>query len=404
MAGISVGSPHGPSRSTCGYCSPPGARSPTKSSAQLAGISAIQLSCQIYQQMIDRGWRRSGSYCYKPDLKASCCPYYTIKLDALNYKPSKSKRKLVNRWNQFMVPEDRSKAKDLPFSLSTAIHAAESDFCTTESPRHRFEIILEPASYSPEKFQLYCKYQKDIHKEAEAENTPQRFKRFLVDSPLLPSRIPYPYSSPPSAHLPENYGSYHQLYKCDDKLIAVSVIDILPNCVSSVYFMYDSEWEDFSLGKLSALREISLAYEMHAAGAPGMAWLYLGYYIHSCPKMRYKGDYSPSYLADPETYEWYPLEDCVPLLEQNRYACFSNPHHSTTEFPDPSTVVDLPVLDDEALISVHVVDSVEGNKLITSPVITSSCWEDEEIRQDIVSCIAALGIKIAEKIIFYVDD
>jgi len=29
--------------------------------------------------MIDRGWRRSGLFCYKPDLKRSCCPQYTIK-------------------------------------------------------------------------------------------------------------------------------------------------------------------------------------------------------------------------------------------------------------------------------------------------------------------------------------
>jgi hypothetical protein len=34
---------------------------------------------KVYQTMIDRGWRRSGRYCYKPDLKRSCCPQYTIK-------------------------------------------------------------------------------------------------------------------------------------------------------------------------------------------------------------------------------------------------------------------------------------------------------------------------------------
>ena len=38
---------------------------------------------KVYQGMIDRGWRRSGLYCYKPDLKRSCCPQYTIKYAAL---------------------------------------------------------------------------------------------------------------------------------------------------------------------------------------------------------------------------------------------------------------------------------------------------------------------------------
>ena len=117
----------------------------------------------------------------------------------------------------------------------------------------------------------------------------------------------------------------------------MAVLDILPNCVSSVYFMYDQVWGRFSLGKvsrtvldgndsidqhnmkLSALREVSLAREIREAGAVEMSSLYmgqsfahpflaltlirllLGFYIYSCPKMRYKGEYSPSYLADPVT-------------------------------------------------------------------------------------------------------
>jgi arginine-tRNA-protein transferase len=50
--------------------------------------------------------------------------------------------------------------------------------------------------------------------------------------------------------LPKNYGSYHQLYKIDGTLIAMAVLDILPKCVSSVYFMYDKTWERFSMGKV----------------------------------------------------------------------------------------------------------------------------------------------------------
>jgi arginyl-tRNA---protein transferase len=77
-------------------------------------------------------------------------------------------------------------------------------------------------------------------------------------------------------HLPRDYGSYHQLYRIDGELIAMGVIDILPNCVSSVYFMYDVRWEKFSLGKLSALREVTLAKEIYAAGAKDVRWLYMG--------------------------------------------------------------------------------------------------------------------------------
>lgn len=33
-----------------------------------------------YQNLIDRGWRRSGKYVYKPILNRTCCPAYTIRL------------------------------------------------------------------------------------------------------------------------------------------------------------------------------------------------------------------------------------------------------------------------------------------------------------------------------------
>ena len=65
------------------------------------------------------------------------------------------------------------------------------------------------------------------------------------------------------------------------------------------------------------MREVALAREIREAGVSEMGYLYMGsypsvlsslffftihhqgFYIHSCQKMRYKGEYSPSYLADP---------------------------------------------------------------------------------------------------------
>ena len=35
----------------------------------------------------------------------------------------------------------------------------------------------------------------------------------------------------------------------------MGVIDILPSCVSSVYFMWEKEYEKFSLGKVSSHME-----------------------------------------------------------------------------------------------------------------------------------------------------
>lgn len=40
--------------------------------------------------------------------------------------------------------------------------------------------------------------------------------------------------------------------------------------------------------------------------------------------MRYKGQYKPSELLDPVSYEWYPLELCQPLLDQDKFFTFAD--------------------------------------------------------------------------------
>lgn len=52
--------------------------------------------------------------------------------------------------------------------------------------------------------------------------------------------------------------------------------------------------------------------------------------------MRYKGDYAPSYLADPEDYTWHPLEKCRPLLDKYRYVSFEHPEHNLEGPPNVS--------------------------------------------------------------------
>ena len=50
------------------------------------------------------------------------------------------------------------------------------------------------------------------------------------------------------------FGSFHQHYILDGQIIGVGVLDILPYCISSVYFYYDPAFSFLSLGTYSALR------------------------------------------------------------------------------------------------------------------------------------------------------
>jgi arginine-tRNA-protein transferase len=155
-----------------------------------------------------------------------------------------------------------------------------------EPMKHKLTVKMERASFSRDTYSLYKKYQMAIHNDKEEELTEKKFVNFLVDSPLE--------MDPSQPH----FGSFHQKYFIDEQLIAVAVLDVLPNCVSSVYFLYDPAFGKLSLGTFSALKEIQTVHELSQL-YPELKYYYLGYYIHSCPKMRYKAQYRPSELLCP---------------------------------------------------------------------------------------------------------
>lgn len=54
-----------------------------------------KLSADVYEELINRGWRRCGTYYYKPNMDRSCCKCYTIRMDVNQYKIKKQQRKTV---------------------------------------------------------------------------------------------------------------------------------------------------------------------------------------------------------------------------------------------------------------------------------------------------------------------
>lgn len=53
--------------------------------------------------------------------------------------------------------------------------------------------------------------------------------------------------------------------------------------------------------------------------------------MHSCRKMRYKGQFIQSYLACPETFTWHKIEKCIELIEKNKYSRFSLPSETESD-------------------------------------------------------------------------
>ncbi|XP_032986938.1 arginyl-tRNA--protein transferase 1 isoform X3 [Rhinolophus ferrumequinum] len=437
----------------CGYCK-------NESGSRSNGMWAHSMTVQDYQDLIDRGWRRSGKYVYKPVMNQTCCPQYTIRCRSLQFQPSKSHKKVLKKMLKFLAKGEISKGNcedepmeptmedvvagdvalinklDIQCDLRTLQESLESEEkkkgrsakkaesneliqsqhpeeklgsgepshsvevhtvpkpgkgadlskppcrkakeirkerkrlklmqqnpagelegfqahreplfppkaksnqpksledlifeSLPENASHKLEVRLVPVSFEdPEfkssfsqSFSLYVKYQMAIHQDPPDECGKTEFTRFLCSSPLEAE-------NPPNG--PDcGYGSFHQQYWLDGKIIAVGVIDILPHCVSSVYFYYDPDYSFLSLGVYSALREITFTRQLHEK-TPQLSYYYMGFYIHSCPKMKYKGHYRPSDLLCPETYVWVPIEQCLSSLENSKYCRFNQDPEAVDE-------------------------------------------------------------------------
>ncbi|XP_055502787.1 arginyl-tRNA--protein transferase 1 isoform X9 [Leucoraja erinacea] len=435
----------------CGYCNLEDGKAST-------GMWAHTMTVQDYQDLIDRGWRRSGMYVYKPAMNRTCCPQYTIRCHILDFKLAKSSKKVLKKMTRFLTKGEGAKGIVEPMEsfnedigighvpspctsevnrelekplkivsleevpTSTEVHekpqkdpagdngdpgqkhtSAEANAttesvysnpkpgrgpdpdkppcrkakdlrrerklkkllqkqqqigmadvsqhqeATCETPKalllqhrdpqgnqpksleeltseslspdavHQLEVRLVRSSPPnsqfratfQESYQVYKRYQMAIHKDPPDKPTEQQYTRFLCQSPLQAE-------NPPDG--PDlGYGSFHQQYWLDGKIIAVGVIDILPRGVSSVYLYYDPDYAFLSLGVYSAVREIAFTTELQKT-VPDICCYYMGFYIHSCPKMKYKGQYHPSELLCPETYNWVPIEKCRAKLDQSKYS------------------------------------------------------------------------------------
>jgi arginine-tRNA-protein transferase len=72
-----------------------------------------------------------------------------------------------------------------------------------------------------------------------------------------------------------------------DTLVAVAIVDRLNDALSAVYTYFAPEAAGRSLGNLAVLEQVALAREA------GLEWVYLGYWVGACDKMRYKTAYRP---------------------------------------------------------------------------------------------------------------
>jgi arginine-tRNA-protein transferase len=76
-------------------------------------------------------------------------------------------------------------------------------------------------------------------------------------------------------------------YYAQDRLVAVSVVDVGRSAASSVYHYFDPDESWRSLGVYSVLKEVELCATL------GLEWYYLGLYVEACRHLNYKAAYFP---------------------------------------------------------------------------------------------------------------
>jgi len=184
----------------------------------------------LYTTLVSNGFRRSGEHLYQPYCN-SCSECVPIRIPVNEFKLSRSQKRTWKNNQDLTV-----------------------DFIK--------------AGFSEEHFQLYSRYLSVRHTDGGMDNPSEDdYKNFL-------------WSSWSETCLYE--------FRFNNKLIAVAVVDQLDNAFSAVYTFFEPELNQRSLGKFAIL------YLIEETRVKGYSWLYLGYWIACCNKMKYKIDYQPA--------------------------------------------------------------------------------------------------------------
>ena len=182
-----------------------------------------------FQDLIEKGFRRSGQYIYKPNCK-SCTACIPIRLSVKKFLPSKTQKRTYKKHGYFKIRE-------------------------------------APLSFKKNHFDLYLKYQNKRHSFINNEqNNLDDYNDFLIKSNVKSKLIEF---------------------WDGDLLKIISIVDIVSDGISAVYTFYDPDDDKVSYGTYSII------WLINWCKAHQLKYIYLGYWIGECNKMKYKTNFKP---------------------------------------------------------------------------------------------------------------
>jgi leucyl-tRNA---protein transferase len=181
----------------------------------------------VYHSLMDLNFRRLGAVFYRPAC-SGCEECRSIRVPVAEFRASRAQRRCARRNGDVTVE-------------------------------------VGPPAPSEEKRQLYKRYLEQRH-DGQMDGSPSEFYGFLYSSTVQTLEV---------------------CYRVEDRLLGVGVVDVEPEAMSAVYFYFEPEQKERSLGVFNVMWLIE---ECRRRGLPH---LYLGYYVGGSRKMSYKSLYRP---------------------------------------------------------------------------------------------------------------
>lgn len=197
---------------------------------------AFLINGPVYSQLVQHGFRRSGTYTYRP-LCDDCHACVPLRVPVKQFKPNRSQRRA---WTQHA-------------HLQASLHNLQD---------------------SHEHYELYQRYQRARHPDGGMDNDDREsYRNFLLQSHVDTLLVEF---REPSGQ--DKQGA----------LRMVSVIDLLGDGLSSVYTFYEPDLPRARFGVYNVLWQIELCRKLD------LDFVYLGYWIKDSRKMAYKTGYRPA--------------------------------------------------------------------------------------------------------------
>jgi arginyl-tRNA--protein-N-Asp/Glu arginylyltransferase len=210
----------------CGYL-------PNKLAQSLIATPHHLVNTNVYNGLIQQGFRRSGKFVYRPHCE-HCNACIAVRVVLKDFVPSRSQKRA--------------------FKLHADLSAR-----------------ILPLGYHQDHFELYARYQAARHAEPENFNADkdeaEQYRQFLCMSNVESLMV--------------------EFRDAANQLKILSVVDIARDGVSAVYTFYDTSDSKSSYGTYSIIWQTEWTKVLN------LPYLYLGYWIADSEKMAYKQSFKP---------------------------------------------------------------------------------------------------------------